>query len=51
MDALCPCDTLVVWRLVRLGRSLPHLITLDRGGHRTRGARGVGGMGLADHRR
>lgn len=26
MDALRPGDTLVVWRLDRLGRSLPHLI-------------------------
>ena len=26
MDALRPGDTLVVWRLARLGRSLPHLI-------------------------
>jgi hypothetical protein len=31
IDALRPGDTLVVWRLDRLGRSLPHLIEFVRG--------------------
>ena len=31
MDALRPGNTLVVWRLDRLGRSLPHLIETVRG--------------------
>ena len=31
MDAVRPGDTLVVWRLDRLGRSLPHLIETVRG--------------------
>lgn len=28
IDALEPGDTLLVWRLDRLGRSMPHLVTL-----------------------
>ena len=28
VQALAPGDTLVVWRLDRLGRSMPHLVTM-----------------------
>jgi DNA invertase Pin-like site-specific DNA recombinase len=38
LDALRAGDTLVVWRLDRLGRSLPHLIETVRG----LAARGIG---------
>ena len=44
MDALRPGDTLVVWRLDRLGRSLPHLIETVRG----LAARGVGFRSLQE---
>jgi DNA invertase Pin-like site-specific DNA recombinase len=44
MDALRPGDTLVVWRLDRLGRSLPHLIETVR----DLAARGVGFRSLQE---
>lgn len=44
LDALRPGDTLVVWRLDRLGRSLPHLIELIA----TLGDRGIGFRSLTE---
>ena len=44
MDALRPGDTLVVWRLDRLGRSLPHLIGIVR----SLASRGVGFRSLQE---
>ncbi|WP_072691542.1 recombinase family protein [Rhodococcus marinonascens] len=44
LDALRPGDTLVVWRLDRLGRSLPHLIELIT----TLGDRGIGFRSLTE---
>jgi len=44
MDALRAGDTLVVWRLDRLGRSLPHLIETIRG----LAARGIGFRSLQE---
>ena len=44
MDALRPGDTLVVWRLDRLGRSLPHLIGIVR----SLAERGVGFRSLQE---
>jgi DNA invertase Pin-like site-specific DNA recombinase len=44
MDALRPGDTLVVWRLDRLGRSLPHLIETVR----DLAARGMGFRSLQE---
>jgi len=44
MDALRPGDILVVWRLDRLGRSLPHLIETIRG----LAARGIGFRSLQE---
>ena len=44
LDALRPGDTLVVWRLDRLGRSLPHLIELIT----ALGDRGIGFRSLTE---
>lgn len=45
LDILRPGDTLVVWRLDRLGRSLAHLIALVG----DLGARGIGFASLTEH--
>ena len=44
LAALAPGDVLVVWRLDRLGRSMPHLVSLVR----TLGLQGVGFQSLMD---
>ena len=50
MDALRPGDTLVVWRLDRLGRSLPHLIDTVRGRAERGGGVPVAARGHRHHR-
>jgi DNA invertase Pin-like site-specific DNA recombinase len=45
LEACRPGDTLVVWKLDRLGRSLPHLVETVR----TLGSRGIGFKSLQEH--